>query len=57
MIIMRNRLINKLQDKSAVIGILGLGYIGLPLLLRYAEVGYKVIGIDIDQEKVDMLNH
>ena len=49
---MRNRLINKLQDKSAVIGIFGLGYIGLPLLLRYAEVGYKVIGIDIDQEKV-----
>ena len=53
---MRNRLIKKLQDKSAVIGIFGLGYIGLPLLLRYAEVGYKVIGIDIDQEKVDMLN-
>ena len=49
-------ILKKLQNKSAVIGILGLGYVGLPLLLRYAEVGYKVIGIDIDQHKVDMLN-
>ena len=53
---MKNILKKKLQNKSAVIGILGLGYVGLPLLLRYAEVGYKVIGIDIDQHKVDMLN-
>ena len=53
---MKNTLIKKLNDKSAVIGILGLGYVGLPLMIRYAEIGYKVIGIDIDQEKVDMLN-
>jgi len=49
-------LITKLSDKTAVIGILGLGYVGLPLMIRYAEIGYKVLGIDIDQEKVDILN-
>jgi UDP-N-acetyl-D-glucosamine dehydrogenase len=33
-----------------------LGYVGIPLMLRYSEVGYKVLGIDIDQNKVDELN-
>lgn len=51
-----NRLIEKLTDKTAVIGVLGLGYVGLPLMICYAEIGYKVLGVDIDQEKVDMLN-
>lgn len=47
----------KLNDKTAVIGIVGLGYVGLPLLLRYAEAGYRVIGIDIDTAKVAMLEN
>ncbi len=51
-----NNLINKLQEKKAVIGIVGLGYVGLPLMLRYCEVGYKVIGFDIDQSKIDALS-
>ena len=46
----------KLKNKEAVIGIAGLGYVGLPLMLRYADVGCKVIGIDIDNAKVDLLN-
>lgn len=49
-------LVEKLNQKSALIAIVGLGYVGLPLLLRYANVGYKVLGVDIDREKVDMLN-
>lgn len=53
---MKNSLIKKFQDKSAVIGIVGLGYVGLPLLIRFAEVGYKVVGFDIDQSKVDAIN-
>lgn len=52
---MQTALINKLNDKSAVIGIVGLGYVGLPLVLRFTEVGYKVIGLDIDEEKVAAL--
>lgn len=49
-------LLSKLKNKEAVIGIAGLGYVGLPLMLRYADVGCKVIGIDIDIAKVDLLN-
>jgi UDP-N-acetyl-D-glucosamine dehydrogenase len=49
-------LIEKLNNKTAVIGIVGLGYVGLPLVLRFVEVGYKVLGIDIDEEKVASLN-
>ncbi len=52
----KQNLINKLSNKTAVIGILGLGYVGLPLMIRYADIGFKVIGIDIDQAKVDRLN-
>lgn len=52
----KKELINKLNNKTAVIGIIGLGYVGLPLVLRYAEVGYQVLGIDIDAAKVDQLN-
>lgn len=52
---MKSQLIDKLKSKQAVIGIVGLGYVGLPLTLRYCEVGYKVVGFDIDQSKVDAL--
>ncbi len=48
--------IKRYQDKEAIIGIVGLGYVGLPLLLRYTQVGFKVIGFDIDSFKVDSLN-
>ncbi len=46
----------KFKKNEAVIGIAGLGYVGLPLMLRYNAIGYRVIGIDIDAEKVDLLN-
>jgi len=52
---MKAELIDRLNRKSAKIGIVGLGYVGLPLMLRYCEVGYTVIGFDIDQGKVDAL--
>lgn len=51
----KQQLLNRIADKSAVIGIVGLGYVGLPLMLRFAEVGYEVLGFDIDQGKVDAL--
>jgi len=49
------RLIRRLQSKESTIAIVGLGYVGLPLLLRFAEVGYRVLGIDIDAEKIALL--
>ena len=52
----RRQIIQKLHDKTAVIAIVGMGYVGLPLMLRFSEEGYRVIGIDVDQAKVDQLN-
>ncbi len=50
------QLISALKAKKAIIGILGLGYVGQPLMLRYSALGYKVVGFDIDVEKVTELN-
>ncbi|MCP5182055.1 MAG: nucleotide sugar dehydrogenase [Pseudomonadales bacterium] len=48
-------LIANLQSREAVIGIVGLGYVGLPLVLRFSEVGFRVLGFDIDQSRVESL--
>ncbi len=53
---MKTALIAKLKNKTACIGIIGMGYVGLPLMLRFSEMGYPVIGIDIDADKVERLN-
>lgn len=53
----KQSLIKKLNNKTAIIGIVGLGYVGLPLVMRYCEVGYKVLGFDIDTSKVSTLNN
>jgi UDP-N-acetyl-D-glucosamine dehydrogenase len=53
----KNDLIRRLKDHSAVVSVLGLGYVGLPLAVVFAEAGFKVIGIDPVQSKVDALNH
>lgn len=45
----------KIESKQAVIGIIGLGYVGLPLALRFLEVGMKVLGLDVDQAKTKKL--
>jgi len=51
-----SELIGKIQDKSAKIGVIGLGYVGLPLAVDKAIAGYEVIGFDIQQKRVDMVN-
>lgn len=51
----KQQLLERIADKSALIGIVGLGYVGLPLMLRFTEVGYKVLGFDIDAGKIDAL--
>ncbi|MBD2358447.1 nucleotide sugar dehydrogenase [Tolypothrix sp. FACHB-123] len=53
---MKDKLIQQIQDKTAVIGIVGLGYVGLPLMLRFVEAGFHVLGFDIDKNKVEQLN-
>ena len=49
-------LIEKLQSKTATIGVVGLGYVGLPLAVEKAKAGFTVIGFDVQEEKVDMVN-
>lgn len=53
---MKQELLKKLNDGSALIGVVGLGYVGIPLALRYADVGYKVIGFDIDPIKAEKIH-
>tara|TARA_Y100001973_G_C5202574_1_gene338958 strand:- start:1884 stop:3203 length:1320 start_codon:yes stop_codon:yes gene_type:complete len=48
--------IDKFKNRDALVGIVGLGYVGLPLMLRYNAIGFRVLGIDIDMVKVDKLN-
>jgi UDP-N-acetyl-D-glucosamine dehydrogenase len=52
----KDDLIRKLQDKTAKIGILGMGYVGMPLAVVFAEAGFHVTGIDPDQRKIDTFN-
>ncbi|HOA97052.1 MAG TPA: nucleotide sugar dehydrogenase [Acetivibrio saccincola] len=47
---------NKIKEKKAIIGIIGLGYVGLPLALTFAESGYRVIGFDKDEKKIVKIN-
>ncbi len=49
-------LIRKIQTHQARIGVVGLGYVGLPLVLRFTEVGFSALGFDIDEVKVKALN-
>lgn len=52
----KSQLLSKIHSKSAKIGIIGMGYVGLPLALTFAEKEFKVIGFDIDDRKIPLLN-
>src|SRR5438045_1661939 len=46
----------KIEARQAVVGVIGLGYVGLPLLAAFHKAGYPVVGFDIDVQKIEMLN-
>jgi UDP-N-acetyl-D-glucosamine dehydrogenase len=52
----RQRLLDKLDDRTAVIAVVGLGYVGLPLAVEFAKEGFHVIGYDVSTRVVDLLN-
>jgi UDP-N-acetyl-D-glucosamine dehydrogenase len=52
----KNHLLKLLKDRQATIAVIGLGYVGLPLAFRFSDIGYKVIGFDIDIDKINKLN-
>lgn len=49
------KLLNKIKNKEAIVGVIGLGYVGLPLTLSILEKGYKTYGFDIDKNKIKLL--
>ncbi|MEK7773513.1 MAG: nucleotide sugar dehydrogenase [Deltaproteobacteria bacterium] len=51
-----DNLLKLIEERKAKIGVIGLGYVGLPIVLRFCDENYSVIGFDVDHEKVDSLN-
>ncbi len=51
------RLLQMITEKTAVVGIIGLGYVGLPLAIHFGRNGFKVIGFDLDARKIDKILH
>jgi UDP-N-acetyl-D-glucosamine dehydrogenase len=49
-------LLRRIESKEARIGVIGLGYVGLPLAIEFALAGFEVVGFDVDRNKVDTLN-
>ncbi len=49
-------LLHKIESRAALIGVVGLGYVGLPLAARAGRIGFPVLGFDVGREKVDRLN-
>ena len=52
----KKELLDKITKKTAVVGIVGLGYVGLPLAVEFAKAGYKTIGFDVQTKKVESVN-
>jgi len=52
----KDQLVQKIKDHTAKIGVIGLGYVGLPLVMRFHEERFSVMGFDVDTEKVKKLN-
>jgi len=48
-------LIEKIKTKQAKVGVIGLGYVGLPLVIEFCKAGFEVVGFDIDEEKIKIL--
>ncbi len=53
---MKQTLLKKIQEKTITVGVVGLGYVGLPLAVEKAKAGFKTIGFDVQAAKVDMVN-
>ncbi len=53
---MKEKLLKKIKEKDLTVGVVGLGYVGLPLAVEKAKAGYKTIGFDVQEEKVRFVN-
>ncbi len=53
---MKEKLLKKIENKEIIVGVIGLGYVGLPLAVEKAKAGFQTIGFDVQKKKVDMVN-
>ncbi|WP_289481163.1 NAD(P)-binding domain-containing protein, partial [Klebsiella pneumoniae] len=53
---MKKILLSKIKAKEIKVGVIGLGYVGLPLAVEKAKAGFKTIGFDVQEEKVKLVN-
>ena len=53
---MKEKLLQKIKNKELTVGVVGLGYVGLPLAVEKAKAGFKTIGFDVQEEKVKLVN-
>ena len=53
---MKNKILKKIKEKKFVVGIVGLGYVGLPLAISFSKNNLPVIGFDVDHNKVNLIN-
>lgn len=53
---MKEKLLKKIKSRELTVGVIGLGYVGLPLAVEKAKAGFKTIGFDVQKEKVDLVN-
>ena len=53
---MKERLLKKINEKEVCVGVVGLGYVGLPLAVEKAKAGFRTIGFDVQTEKVNLVN-
>ncbi len=53
---MKNLLLEKIEKRNIIVGVVGLGYVGLPLAVEKAKAGFKTIGFDVQDQKVEMVN-
>ena len=56
MSVLKQQLLDKINNKTAKVGVVGLGYVGLPLAVEKAHAGYQTIGFDVQEKKVNMVN-
>jgi UDP-N-acetyl-D-glucosamine dehydrogenase len=54
---MKNSLLERIQSRRAHVGVIGLGYVGLPLAVEFARAGFTVVGFDVDSRKTDQINN
>lgn len=53
---MKEKLLRRIKEKNLTVGVVGLGYVGLPLAVEKAKAGFKTIGFDVQEEKVNLVN-